>query len=64
LTWRQKIELVKNRIKDNSADYFVVTALDEVAWLFNLRGDDIPYNPMFFSYAIVDGHAENHRFVN
>jgi Xaa-Pro aminopeptidase len=27
--------------------------LDEVAWLFNLRGSDIPYNPVFFSYATV-----------
>lgn len=27
--------------------------LDEIAWLFNLRGNDIPYNPVFFSYAIV-----------
>lgn len=31
----------------------VVTNLDEVAWLFNLRGSDIPYNPVFFAYAIV-----------
>lgn len=27
--------------------------LDEIAWLFNLRGNDIPYNPVFFSYAAV-----------
>lgn len=27
--------------------------LDEVAWLFNLRGNDIPYNPVFFSYAVI-----------
>ncbi|KAL1958992.1 hypothetical protein VTO42DRAFT_3233 [Malbranchea cinnamomea] len=27
--------------------------LDEIAWLFNLRGNDIPYNPVFFSYALV-----------
>ena len=27
--------------------------LDEVAWLFNLRGTDIPYNPVFFAYGIV-----------
>ena len=27
--------------------------LDEVAWLYNLRGSDIPYNPVFFSYAVV-----------
>ena len=31
----------------------VVAALDEVAWLFNLRGADIQYNPVFMSYAIV-----------
>ncbi|KAJ9093865.1 hypothetical protein QFC21_006238 [Naganishia friedmannii] len=31
----------------------VVSMLDEVAWLFNLRGSDIIYNPVFFSYAIV-----------
>lgn len=31
----------------------VVCALDEVAWLFNLRGSDIAYNPVFMSYAIV-----------
>lgn len=32
---------------------YVATMLDEVAWLTNLRGTDVPYNPVFFSYAIV-----------
>ncbi|KAJ3344970.1 hypothetical protein HDU83_004568 [Entophlyctis luteolus] len=32
---------------------FVVTALDEIAWLFNLRGSDIMCNPVFFSYALI-----------
>jgi Xaa-Pro aminopeptidase len=32
---------------------FIVTALDEIAWLFNLRGADIPYNPVFFAYAWI-----------
>lgn len=31
----------------------VVTALDDLAWLFNLRGNDIPYNPVFFAYAWI-----------
>ncbi|KAJ2860092.1 hypothetical protein GGI22_002811 [Coemansia erecta] len=31
----------------------VVSALDEIAWLFNLRGSDISYNPVFFAYALV-----------
>ena len=31
----------------------LVTALDEIAWLLNLRGGDISYNPLFVSYIIV-----------
>lgn len=32
---------------------YIVTAMDEVAWLCNLRGTDVEYNPLFLSYAIV-----------
>ena len=31
----------------------LVTALDEVAWLLNLRGSDVSHNPVFISYAIL-----------
>ena len=31
----------------------IISMLDEIAWLFNLRGSDIPYNPVFFSYAAI-----------
>ena len=31
----------------------IVSMLDEVAWLFNLRGSDIDYNPVFFAYALI-----------
>ena len=34
-------------------DYFVLSALDDIAWITNLRGNDIPYNPVFFSYAVI-----------
>src|SRR5690606_27335794 len=27
--------------------------LDDIAWLFNLRGDDVPYNPVFLAHALV-----------
>jgi len=46
------IDLRKDLEKKKSIG-FVVSLLDEIAWLFNLRGSDIPYNPVFFSYAIV-----------
>ncbi|KAF7313869.1 RNA helicase [Mycena chlorophos] len=39
--------------RDPKAHAMAITMLDEVAWLFNLRGADIAYNPVFFAYAIV-----------
>ena len=32
---------------------YIITALDEVAWLCNIRGTDIEYNPLALSYAVV-----------
>ncbi|KAJ3005384.1 hypothetical protein HKX48_000717 [Thoreauomyces humboldtii] len=48
-----KIKTVREQIAKKNAWGFVVTALDEIAWLFNLRGSDIIYNPVFFAYALV-----------
>lgn len=42
---------------------YVVTACDEVAWLCNIRGGDIEYNPLPQSYAVVSEEAI-HLFVN
>ncbi|KAI8444734.1 cytoplasm protein [Phakopsora pachyrhizi] len=38
---------------DQEALGMVLSALDEIAWLFNLRGSDIIFNPVFFSYAWI-----------
>jgi Xaa-Pro aminopeptidase len=48
-----KIADLRKELEKKSSPGFVVSMLDEVAWLFNLRGSDIPHNPVFFSYAIV-----------
>ncbi len=50
---RQKIEMVRKVLKENHADYFVFSTLDEIAWLFNIRCNDVEYNPVAISYAIV-----------
>ena len=45
----------------------MVTALDDIAWLLNLRGNDIEYNPLFFSYLLFHRDGDNHRvdlFIN
>ncbi|KAK0384781.1 hypothetical protein NLU13_7259 [Sarocladium strictum] len=48
-----KIADLRHELDKKSSPGFVVSMLDEVAWLLNLRGSDIPHNPVFFSYAIV-----------
>ncbi|KAG9196213.1 putative Xaa-Pro aminopeptidase P [Alternaria panax] len=52
-----KIEDLRKELEKKKSLGFVVSMLDEVAWLFNLRGSDIPYNPVFFSYAVVTSTA-------
>jgi Xaa-Pro aminopeptidase len=36
---------VRQKLSGVKADCFLATTLDEVAWLYNLRGSDVPYNP-------------------
>lgn len=48
-----KLEDLRKYIVEKGAYGVVVSALDEVAWLFNLRGSDVECNPVFYSYAII-----------
>lgn len=50
---KTKLEELRKELEKRKSSGFVVSMLDEVAWLFNLRGNDIPYNPVFFSYAAI-----------
>lgn len=58
-----KFERLRAEMVKKEADAFVVTALDEIAWLFNLRGTDIAYNPVFFSYAVVPAKGKALLFL-
>ena len=49
----QKIREVREKMQEEKADQLLVTALDEIAWLFNLRGGDIAYTPVFLSYLLL-----------
>ncbi|KAI8319975.1 Creatinase/aminopeptidase [Martensiomyces pterosporus] len=48
-----KIARVRAELEKQGVDGLVVAALDEVAWLFNLRGSDVSYNPVFYAYGLV-----------
>lgn len=55
-----KITKIKETLKERGASYLVLTALDDIAWLFNLRSDDdVPFTPVFFSYAVVGVDSVN-----
>ncbi len=49
-----KLADLRRDMKENGADIHVISSLDDIAWLLNLRGDDIPCNPVFLSYLLVD----------
>ncbi|MBR4801166.1 MAG: aminopeptidase P family protein [Clostridia bacterium] len=53
-----KLENLVKDTKEAGCDFALVSSLDDVAWLFNLRGDDIRYNPVNYAYALVgEGHS-------
>uniref|UniRef100_A0ABM0MA35 Xaa-Pro aminopeptidase 1-like n=1 Tax=Saccoglossus kowalevskii TaxID=10224 RepID=A0ABM0MA35_SACKO len=52
--WYDKVIDHREEMKKVGADIMVLHALDDTAWFFNLRGMDIPYNPVFFGYTIIE----------
>jgi Xaa-Pro aminopeptidase len=50
---QSKIKKVQELLVKQNQFGLIVSALDEIAWLFNLRGSDIAFNPVFLSYAFV-----------
>jgi len=49
----EKLKDLRECMKEHGADLHIITSLDDIAWLLNLRADDIPCNPVFLSYIIV-----------
>lgn len=50
---KDKLARLRNRLSEKGADGMLVTMLDEIAWLTNLRGSDVEYNPVVVSYMLV-----------
>lgn len=48
-----KAGLVRDKLSAVGADAYFMTMLDEIAWLFNIRGNDVDYNPVVIAYAMV-----------
>ncbi|MCV4343989.1 aminopeptidase P family protein [Pseudomonas capsici] len=49
----EKLAQVRQTMVERGADWHFIATLDDIAWLFNLRGTDVPYNPVFISFALI-----------
>lgn len=52
-TCGDKLEEVRCVMEKEGADYLFLSALDDIMWLFNLRGGDVACNPVALSYAFI-----------
>ena len=62
-TVQDKYLRVGNEMGDK-ANLLLLTTLDDIAWLLNLRGSDIPFNPVFFSYLIFHNQEDGYFKVS
>lgn len=49
----QKLVELRQALDSKGADWHFIATLDDIAWLFNLRGSDVSYNPVFVSFALI-----------
>ena len=52
-TAAEKLARVRAVMEEKGADYHLVSSLDDIAWLTNLRGSDVPFNPVFVSFLLI-----------
>ncbi|NWB94046.1 aminopeptidase P family protein [Pseudomonas agarici] len=49
----EKLVQLREELKSRGADWHFIATLDDIAWLFNLRGADVSFNPVFLSFALI-----------
>jgi Xaa-Pro aminopeptidase len=52
-TAREKIKEVRNEMKKLGGKAYIISSLDDIAWLFNIRGNDVKYTPVVLAYALI-----------
>lgn len=52
-TLADNLQAVRQAMHEHGAQWHWLSSLDDIAWLFNLRGTDIPYNPVFLAHALI-----------
>ncbi len=58
----EKLTAIREQMEQQGLNQYLLTALDDIAWTFNLRGADVECNPVFYAYALIERGAA-HLFV-
>ena len=58
-----KIKKIQYKIKQASIDYYLLNTLDSIAWLLNIRGNDINYTPLICCYVIIPKTGKVELFI-
>ena len=59
----EKLTTIRAEMRKAGADNLLLSALDEIAWTLNLRGNDVHCNPVIVSYLLI-GQEDAHYFIN
>ncbi|RDY25855.1 aminopeptidase P family protein [Romboutsia weinsteinii] len=52
-SFSSKLSRLRDSMKENKATTHILATLDDIAWLFNIRGGDVKHNPVVLSYAVI-----------
>ena len=61
-SFTEKLSAVRKKMKAAGAESLLLSALDEIAWLLNIRGSDVHCNPVVVSYLLIERY-EIHCFI-
>jgi Xaa-Pro aminopeptidase len=60
---REKLETVRKQMAKKEIGGYLIAALDDIAWLLNIRGNDVPYTPVVYAYAFITA-SQAHVFTD
>ena len=58
-----KLSRLRDYMKEKNTNVHILTTLDDIAWLLNIRGNDVMYSPLVLSYAVIT-LKEVHLFID
>ena len=51
--YNEKVKEIRKVLKEKGVDYNIISSLDDIAWIYNFRGDDVQHNPVALSFTVI-----------